>query len=100
VINVDRNKAYPRAVEELKEEGILPPASQLRQSKYLNNILERRRRFIKRRVDPGLGFRSFNTARRTIGGYETVKRRGLEFRECAGQPKGRSDSDVVKWRAI
>ena len=29
-------------------------------------------RFIKRRVNPGLGFFSFNTARRTIGGYETI----------------------------
>jgi IS6 family transposase len=39
VSNVDRNKAYPPAVAELKEEGILPIASQLRQSKYLNNII-------------------------------------------------------------
>jgi transposase-like protein len=29
-------------------------------------------RFIKRRVNPGLGFFSFNTARRTISGYETM----------------------------
>jgi transposase, IS6 family len=72
VINVDRNKAYPPAVEELKEEGVLPIASQLRQSKYLNNIIEQDHRFIKRRVNPGLGFFSFNTARRTIGGYEVT----------------------------
>jgi transposase-like protein len=31
VINVDQNKAYPPAVEELKEEGVLSVASQLRQ---------------------------------------------------------------------
>jgi len=72
VINVDRNKAYPPAVEELKEEGVLPIASQLRQSKYLNNIIEQDHRFIKSRVNPGLGFFSFNTARRTIGGYEVT----------------------------
>src|SRR5215475_9305437 len=72
VINVDKNPAYPPAVEELKEEGILPSASQLRQCKYLNNILEQDHRFIKRRINPGLGFCSFNTARRTIGGYETM----------------------------
>ena len=29
-------------------------------------------RFIKRRVKPGLGFGSFNTARRTLRGYETM----------------------------
>ena len=72
VINVDQNKAYPPAVEELKEEGILPSASQLRRCKYLNNIVEQDHRFIKRRVDPGLGFFSFKTARRTIGGYEVM----------------------------
>ena len=36
VINVDRNNAYPPAVEELKEEGLLAMTSQLRQCKYLS----------------------------------------------------------------
>jgi transposase, IS6 family len=73
VINVDRNNAYPPAVEELKEEGVLAVTSQLRQCKYLNNIVEQDHRFIKRRVNPGLGFFSFKTARRTIGGYEAMQ---------------------------
>jgi transposase, IS6 family len=60
------------AFEQLKEEGTLPNRTQLRQCKYLNNILEQDHRFIKRRVNPGLGFFSFNTARRTISGYETM----------------------------
>jgi transposase-like protein len=72
VINVDQNKAYPPAVKELKEEGVLSIASQLRKCKYLNNIVEQDHRFIKRRVNPGLGFFSFNTARRTIKGYEAM----------------------------
>ena len=72
VINVDRNKAYPPAVEELKEEGVLSIATQLRRCKYLNNIVEQDHRFIKRRVDPGLGFFSFKTARRTISGFEAM----------------------------
>jgi IS6 family transposase len=72
VINVDQNKAYPPAVEELKEEGILSIAAQLRRCEYLNNIVEQDHRFIKRRVNPGLSFFSFNTARRTIGGYEVM----------------------------
>src|SRR5262245_20828343 len=72
VINVDRNNAYPPAVEELKEEGLLAMTSQLRQCKYLNNIVEQDHRFIKRRVNPGLGFFSFKTARRAIGGYEVT----------------------------
>ena len=72
VINVDQNKACPPAVEELKDEGVLSVATQLRQCKYLNNIIEQWRRFIKRRVNPGLGFFSFKTARGTIGGYEVT----------------------------
>ena len=72
VINVDKNQAYPPAIEELKNEGVLAATSQLRQCKYLNNILEQDHRFIKRRVNPGLGFSSFKTAHRTIKGYEAM----------------------------
>ena len=46
VINVDQNKAYPPTVEELKKEGVLPVTSQLRQCKYLNNIVEQDHRFM------------------------------------------------------
>jgi transposase-like protein len=72
VINADKNPAYPPAVEQLKEEGTLPNRTQLRQCKYLNNLIEQDHRFTKRRVNAGLGFFSFNTARRTISGYETM----------------------------
>jgi IS6 family transposase len=72
VINVDKNQAYPPAVERLKQEGILSNRTQLRQCKYLNNLIEQDHRFIKRRVNPGLGFFSFKTARRTIKGFETM----------------------------
>jgi transposase, IS6 family len=46
VINVDQNKAYPPAIEELKEEGVLSVVAQLRQCKYLNNIVEQDHRFM------------------------------------------------------
>lgn len=72
VINVDKNAAYPPAFEELKKQEILGKDSELRPIKYLNNRLEQDHRFIKRRVNPGLGFHSFNTARRTIAGYEIM----------------------------
>ena len=62
VITVDKNPAYPAAIKELKEEGFLPEACEVRQIKYLNNIVEQDHRFIKRRVKPGLGFQSFHTA--------------------------------------
>ncbi len=72
VINVDRNPAYPKALDELKNEGKLPQGCELRPVKYLNNLIEQDHRFIKRRVKPGLGFYSSETAWRTLQGYETM----------------------------
>ncbi len=70
VINVDKNAAYPKAVDELKAEEGLPESLELRQNKYLNNRVEQDHRLIKRLTKPGMGFHSFNTARRAIRGYE------------------------------
>jgi len=72
VINVDKNAAYPPAIDELKKDQTLLETTQLRRVKYLNNIAEQDHRFIKRMVNPGMGFGSFNTARRTLRGYEAM----------------------------
>jgi transposase-like protein len=40
--------------------------------KYLNNLIEQDHRFIKRLVKPGMGFFSFETAWRTLQGYEVI----------------------------
>jgi IS6 family transposase len=72
VINVDKNAAYPKAMAELKANGALPEAVELRQVKYLNNIVEQDHRFIKRLVKPGMGFFSMETAGRTLQGYEVM----------------------------
>ncbi len=40
VITVDKNPAYPKAIDELKSEEKLPDKVELRQKKYLNNIVE------------------------------------------------------------
>ncbi|GHO71311.1 IS6 family transposase [Ktedonobacter sp. SOSP1-52] len=72
VITVDKNAAYPKAVTELKAVGTLAIACELRQRKYLNNLVEQDHRFIKRRIKPGLGFFSFKTAWRTLQGYEVM----------------------------
>jgi len=57
--------------------------------KYLNNLVEQDRRFIKRRVNAGLGFFSFKTAGRTIKGYEAMHM--VRKRQIEGVGKG----DVV-----
>jgi transposase-like protein len=72
VITVDKNAAYPKAFYELKGEGTMPQACELRQVKYLNNIVEQDHRFIKRLVKPGLGFFSLQTAWSTLRGYESI----------------------------
>jgi transposase-like protein len=72
VINVDKNAAYPKTIAELKASGVLPASVELRQVKYLNNLIEQDHRFIKRLVKPGMGFFSFTTAWRTLQGYETM----------------------------
>ena len=40
VINVDKNAAYPPAVDELKADEKLSETTELRQVKYLNNRVE------------------------------------------------------------
>ena len=71
-ITVDKNPAYPSAVNELKNDRILPQNVSLRQIKYLNNIVEQDHRSIKRIVRPMLGFQSFSTATKTIKGIEIM----------------------------
>ena len=41
VINVDKNRAYPVAVLDLKQEGTLGRRCRLRQFKFLNNVVSK-----------------------------------------------------------
>jgi transposase-like protein len=72
VMNVDKNPAYPAAVEALKAEGTIPQRVALRQCKYLNNRIEQDHRTVKKRVWLAKGYGSFQSAWRTIQGIETV----------------------------
>jgi transposase-like protein len=72
VITVDKNPAYPIAIQELIEEKQMPEGIQLRQVKYLNNIVEQDHRFIKKRIRPMLGLKSLRTAKRIIAGIEAM----------------------------
>jgi len=78
VMTVDKNAAYPKAVKELKAEGIMPDPCELRLSKYLNNLIEQDHRFLKRLVKLGMGFFSFETAWRT-------RARDMKRGTCEGQ---------------
>src|SRR6266487_722143 len=93
VINVDKNAAYPKAIADLKASGVLPESVELRQVKYLNNLVEQDHRFIKRLVKPGMGFFSMETAGRTLQGYEVMNmiRKG----QVRGIGKGDSTGQVT-----
>jgi len=89
VINVDQNAAYPKAIATLKAAKQLVPDCELRPIKYLNNLIEQDHRFIKRRTRPGLGFGAFDTAQRTLAGYEAMNM----IRK--GQVKGADKGDIL-----
>lgn len=72
VVNVDKNLAYPPAFDALKKEKKFAETSWLRQVRYLNNIVEQDHRAIKRIINAGLGFDSFETASKTISGIEAM----------------------------
>jgi len=46
---------------------------EIRQVKYLNNIVEQDHRFIKKRTRPTLGFKNFYSAAATITGIENIR---------------------------
>ena len=72
LITVDKNPAYPPAIDKLKNNKILPKNVDIRQIKYLNNIIEQDHRYIKRIVNPMLGFQSFRSANKTLKGIEAM----------------------------
>ena len=71
-ITVDKNPAYPPAIDELKNDKILPKNVGIRQIKYLNNIIEQDHRSIKRIVNSMLGFQSFLSANKILKGIEAM----------------------------
>ncbi len=93
VITVDKNAAYPKALMEMKAAGSLPASCELRQSKYLNTLIEQDHRFIKRLVKAGMGFFSFETAWRTLRGYEIVNM--LRKGQVQGMNRGDNPKQVT-----
>ena len=72
VLTGAKHAAYPPAFEALQHDNSLPEAGRLRRCQDVHNSVEQAHRCVKRRVNPGLGFGSFDTARRTLPGYEAL----------------------------
>ena len=89
VINVDKDKAYPKAFKSMMKDGKLNETTKFRQVKYLNNIIEQDHRFVKKKIKISLGFQSFKTAYDTIKGLEAMNmiRKNQLFHILANQPR-------------
>jgi putative transposase len=71
LVNVDKsgsNKAALNSINEETEDQI-----EIRQCKYLNNIIEQDHRNIKRITRSMLGFKNFHSAQKTLAGIELMK---------------------------
>ena len=69
-ITIDKSGANAAAIESYNAEQ--DADIEMRQVKYLNNILEQDHRAIKRAVRPTLGFKSFWSAAITLAGIELM----------------------------
>jgi putative transposase len=73
LVNIDKSGANTAAIKQYNSDE--NKRVKIRQCKYLNNIVEQvmrhsDHRFIKRRVRPMLGLKSFQSARATLAGIE------------------------------
>src|SRR5476649_36706 len=73
-ITLDGYAASHRAVREMKADGLLPADTEVRSSKYLNNLIEQDHRNIKSRTKVMLGFKRSRSATTTISGIELMHR--------------------------
>src|SRR5262249_30234372 len=85
VMNVDKNPAYPAAVEALKAEGALPRRVRLRQCKYLNNVVEQDHRTVKKRVWLAQGLWVLSECLADIAGHRDGGHDSKRPSEMAGQ---------------
>ena len=77
-ITTDKLASYPRAIQRLQSEGLLPEDVEHRTSKYLNSIIEADHGALKRVIRPTPGFQTMKTAAATLKGFEVMRmiRRG------------------------
>jgi len=72
VITTDKYRATEMAILEEKHYGDLNCRTEHRMVQYLNNIVEQDHRFIKKKTNAMLGFKSYKSARNTIAGFEIM----------------------------
>ena len=70
LINIDKSGSNKSAIKIYNKRSFTN--IEIRQCKYLNNIVEQDHRFIKWNIQQGLGFKNFESAKRTLAGIEIV----------------------------
>ena len=69
VINIDKSGSNSGVIRVYNKRALATKSRiKVRKCKYLNNIVEQDHRFIKWRIQQGLGFKEFESARRTLAG--------------------------------
>jgi putative transposase len=72
VVTIDKSGANTAALDTLNAGKPDEETITVRQSKYLNNLVEQDYRNIKRRIRPMLGFKSFRRAQTILAGIELI----------------------------
>ncbi|CNI84723.1 transposase [Yersinia rohdei] len=73
VVTIDKSGANTAALAILNADKPGEETITVRQSKYLNNLIEQDHRNINRRIRPMLGFESFRRAQTILAGIECVQ---------------------------
>ncbi|SIO72994.1 Transposase (or an inactivated derivative) [Burkholderia sp. GAS332] len=80
-VTIDKSGANLAALEAINAER--ETSIKIRQSKYLNNLVEQDHRAIKRRTRPMLGFKTFRCARILLAGIEVMRMIAKGQMKCA-----------------
>jgi hypothetical protein len=70
MVTMDKSGANKAALDQLNTEREIP--IEIRQVKYINNIVEQDHRAVKRITRPMLGFKSFRSAQAVLAGIELM----------------------------
>jgi putative transposase len=80
-VTIDKSGANLAALEAINNDHETP--IEIRQSKYINNLIEQDHRAIKRRTRPMLGFKTFRCARILLAGIELMHMIAKGQMKCA-----------------
>ena len=95
--NIDKSGSNFAAAKNINED-LKAKAFEIRQCKYLNNIIEQDHRFIKKRIRPMLGSKKFSSAKIILAGIEVLH---MIFKNQSGyMPLFHQDPSQAYWALV